>query len=208
MKLWAKFGISNVFLNEFIFMCPSFLSCAQFCPRHLTLLTFALLHSLVPHKRPNGALLLGQSCWMLLHPVLKRGTYLKCRHVGLISGRMRHMFEKRGWNISVSLISHLPRPEQPTCTSHFPPPIQRLPSMMTTPLEVFSAGDDVLLEKCKEIYSWFPSTKALAEHALQLLIDARMDEIEWIIPDRFKGVTCIGVFVWVMREVMESPDPR
>ena len=77
-----------------------------------------------------------------------------------------------------------------------------------TPLEKFCAGDAILLEKSKEICSWFPSTKTLVQHTLQLSIDARMDEIEWIIPDRFKGVTCFGVFVWAMREAMESSDPR
>ena len=60
---------------------------------------------------------------------------------------------------------------------------------------MFCTGDVVLLEKCKEICSNFPSTKALTKYALQLLIDVRMDEIPWIIPDQVKGVTCIGVFV-------------
>ena len=71
-------------------------------------------------------------------------------------------------------------------------------------LEKFSVDD----AECNEICSWFPTVKAMVEHAGQVLVGARMDEIYRIIPDRLEGVTCMGVFIWAMREAMESPHPR
>ena len=40
----------------FLFRCPWLLSCAQFCPRHLTFLTFALPAPPPAHISPNVAL--------------------------------------------------------------------------------------------------------------------------------------------------------
>ena len=74
-------------------------------------------------------------------------------------------------------------------------------------MEEFCAGDGLLVSKCKEISSWFRSQKALMKHALNLTLEASVEEVMNMMLVE-KWVLSIVTMLWAMKEAMEASDPQ